>query len=371
VTPELETIGTPALWLGFLAFVLTMLVVDLGVFQRRAHTPGWREAVSWSAVWVGLALLFNLAVYLRFGPRPALEFLTGYLIEKALSVDNLFVFLVIFGYFRVPPTLQHRVLFWGILGALVMRAAFIMAGAALLHRFQWIIYVFGALLVVTGVKLLRERTGGFRPEDNRIIGLLARVLPLTEESHGARFAIRERGRWLVTPLFFTLVTVEVVDVVFAVDSIPAVFAVTRDPFIVFTSNIFAILGLRALYFLLAGSLTRLRYLNVGLAGVLVFVGGKMLLSGVAPIPVAVSLAVVAGLLGAAVVASAVWRPRVAIADPARTLIPFTGACQHYRTPKCGTPCRSGTGTSRRPTRSGSCEASSTRLRAGTTSPTRS
>jgi tellurite resistance protein TerC len=300
---QLETVGTPALWIGFVAFVLTMLVVDLGVFQRRPHAVGWREALAWSAVWVSLALLFNLGIYVWFGPQRALEFFTGYLIEKALSIDNLFVFLVIFGYFRIAGALQHRVLFWGILGALVMRAVFILAGGLLLQTFHGIIYLFGGLLVLTGVKLLRQREGDLHPERNLVVRLLARVLPVSAEPHGARFVIREGGRRLVTPLFLTLVTVEVSDLVFAIDSIPAVFAVTRDPFIVFTSNIFAILGLRALYFLLAGSLSRVRYLNVGLAGVLVFVGAKMILSGVVAVPIGLSLAVVAGLLGVSVAAS--------------------------------------------------------------------
>jgi tellurite resistance protein TerC len=322
----LETVGTPTLWVGFLAFVLTMLAVDLGVFQRRPHAVGWREALAWSAVWVSLALLFNLGIYVWFGPQRALEFFTGYLIEKALSVDNLFVFLVIFGYFGISPALQHRVLFWGILGALAMRAAFIMAGGVLLQTFHWTIYLFGGLLVLTGVKLLRERSGDFHPERNRAVRLLARVLPVSKDQHGARFVIREGPRRLVTPLFLTLVTVEISDLMFAVDSIPAVFAVTRDPFIVFTSNIFAILGLRALYFLLAGSLSRIRYLNVGLAGVLVFVGGKMLLSAVIAVPIGLSLTVVALLLGASVVASLLFvqtgggeAPAVAEAGPVAVL----------------------------------------------------
>jgi tellurite resistance protein TerC len=300
---DLVTIGTPLLWAGFLAFVLAMLVLDLGVFHRRPHAVGWREALAWSSVWVGVALLFNLAIYWWFGPQRALEFLTGYLIEKALSVDNLFVFLVIFAYFEVAPRLQHRVLFWGIVGALVMRAAFILAGGFLFQTFHWVIYLFGGLLVVTGVKLLRQKDGDVHPERNIVVRMTARVLPVSLEQRDGRFVRREGSRWLVTPLGLTLVAVEVSDLMFAVDSIPAVFAITRDPFIVFTSNIFAILGLRALYFLLASSLSRIRYLNVGLAGVLVFVGVKMLLSGVVVIPVALSLAVVAMTLAASVAAS--------------------------------------------------------------------
>jgi tellurite resistance protein TerC len=308
---ELETVGTPALWLGFLVFVAAMLALDLGVLQRRAHNPRWREALGWSAAWITLALLFNAWIYARFGSKPALEFLTGYLIEKALSVDNLFVFLVIFGYFRIPPAFQHRILFWGILGALLMRGLFIVAGTALILSFHWVIYLFGGLLVFTGMRLLREPTGGFHPEGNRVVNFLARRLPISPAAHQGRFVVRQGRRLLVTSLFLTLVTVELADVMFAVDSIPAVFSVTRDPFIVFTSNIFAILGLRALYFLLAGSLSRLRFLNVGLAGVLVFVGGKMLVSGVAPVPIGVSLGVVALLLGAAVAASVLWPTRQA------------------------------------------------------------
>jgi tellurite resistance protein TerC len=299
----IETIGTPLLLFGFLALVVAMLVVDLGVFHRKAHAVGIREALIWSAVWVGLALAFNAAIYHWFGPERALEFLTGYVIEKALSVDNLFVFLVIFGYFKVATSLQHRVLFWGIVGAVVMRAAFIVVGGALLQSFHWIVYVFGGILVLTGVRLLRQGEGEVHPERNLVVRLVARLLPVSPGRHGARFVVREGGRRLVTPLFLALVTVEVSDVVFAVDSIPAVFAITRDPFIVFTSNIFAILGLRSLYFLLAGGLMRLRYLNTGLAAVLVFVGGKMLLADLVKVPIGVSLLVVATLLGGAVAAS--------------------------------------------------------------------
>jgi tellurite resistance protein TerC len=317
----IETIGTPLLWTGFLAFVLAMLAVDLGVFHRRTHAVGLREALVWSLVWVALALAFNGAIYRWFGPERALEFLTGYLIEKALSVDNLFVFVVIFAYFGVAPRLQHRVLFWGILGALVMRAAFIVAGGVLLQAFHWTVYLFGGLLVLTGLKLLRQRDGRIRPERNPLVRLLARVLPVSAEPLGERFAVRENGRWILTPLFLALVTVEVSDLVFAVDSIPAIFAVTTDPFIVFTSNIFAILGLRSLYFLLADVVGRFRYLHVGLAGVLVFVGGKMLAVDLVEVPIGWSLAVVAALLGASVAASLGARgapgPAVPAAAPGR------------------------------------------------------
>jgi tellurite resistance protein TerC len=299
----IETIGSPALWIGFLAFVFAMLAVDLGVFHRHSRAVSAREAFAWSLVWIGLALAFNGAVYYWFGPARALEFLTGYLIEKALSVDNLFVFVVIFSYFNVKPALQHRVLFWGVLGALLMRAVFIVAGGALLEAFHWTIYLFGGLLLVTGVKLLRQKEGDIHPERNPVVRLLARALPVSTAATGQRFFVRDGGRWAVTPLFMALVTVEVSDLVFAADSIPAIFAITTDPFIVFTSNIFAILGLRSLYFLLAGMIGRFRYLNVGLAAVLIFVGAKMMLVEWIKVPIVLSLSVVAGLLMISIVAS--------------------------------------------------------------------
>jgi tellurite resistance protein TerC len=299
----IETVGTPLLWAGFLAFVFAMLALDLGVFHRQSRAVSAREALAWSLVWIGLALAFNAAIYYWFGPARALEFLTGYLIEKALSVDNLFVFVVIFSYFSVSSAQQHRVLFWGILGALVMRAVFIVAGGALLQAFHWTIYLFGGLLLVTGVKLLRQKEGDIHPERNPVVQLIARAFPVSTAATGERFFVREAGRWAITPLFMALVTVEVSDLVFAVDSIPAIFAITTDPFIVFTSNIFAILGLRSLYFLLAGMIGRFRYLNVGLAAVLIFVGAKMMLVEWIKLPIVVSLGVVAGLLTLSVVAS--------------------------------------------------------------------
>jgi len=315
-----DTIGTPALWVGFLAFVLAMLMVDLGIFQRRPHAVGWREAIAWSAVWVGLALLFDLGIYVWFGPERALEFLTGYLIEKALSLDNLFVFIVIFGYFGIPSTQQHRVLFWGILGALAMRAAAIVGGGALLDAFHWTIYVFGGLLVLTGARLWHTRNSDGHKGTARLVRGLARVLPVARQPHGQRFVAREGSRVVPTPLFLALISVEVSDLVFAVDSIPAIFAITRDPFIVFTSNIFAILGLRALYFLLAGGLSRVRYLSAGLAAVLVFVGAKMLVSEWVAVPVGVSLAVIALILGTAVFAS-MARPAAAGRNPGVAAVP--------------------------------------------------
>ena len=299
----METIGTVWLWGGFTTFVLVMLALDLGVFHRKAHEVRFREALSWSVVWVALALAFNVAIWAWYGPTKGLEFLTGYLIEKALSVDNIFVFLVLFSLFAVPPSDQHRVLFWGILGALIMRAVFIVAGAALIERFHWIIYVFGGLLLVTGVKLFVQRHEQLQPERNPIFRLFRRFVPSVPEYHGHRFTVVKNGRRYATPLLAVLVAVEATDLVFAVDSIPAVFAVTTDPFIVYTSNIFAILGLRAMFFLLAGVMDRFRYLKPGLAAVLVFVGAKMMMTGVYKIPVGVSLGVVAGILTVSVVAS--------------------------------------------------------------------
>jgi tellurite resistance protein TerC len=297
------SVGTPALWAGFIGFVLVMLALDLGVFNRRAHEIHIREALIWSVIWVSISLLFNAWIWHHFGAVHGLEFLTGYLLEKALSVDNLFVFIVLFSFFAVPAKLQHRVLFWGILGALVMRALFIVAGAALIHRFHWIIYVFRAFLLFTGVKLLLHRGGEIHPERNPVMKVFRRFIPLTSDYRGASFVVKEGGRWLATPLLMVLVVVEATDIVFAVDSIPAIFAITTDPFIVFTSNIFAILGLRALYFLLAGMMGRFHYLKVGLGLVLAFVGVKMLLADVGKLPVAVSLGVIAALLGGSIVAS--------------------------------------------------------------------
>jgi tellurite resistance protein TerC len=299
----LETVGTPALWAGFIVFVIAMLALDLGVFHRQAHVVRFKEALAWSVVWVVLALAFNAWVYTAFGPQRGLEFLTGYLIEKALAVDNIFVFVVIFSAFAVPAAYQHRVLFWGVLGALVMRAVFIFAGAALIARFHWVLYLFGALLVLTGIKLLVLRDAVPRPDQNPLFKLFRRLIPAVSEYHGQRFTIVKDGRRFATPLLLVLVAVEITDLVFAVDSIPAIFAITRDPFIVFTSNIFAILGLRAMYFLLADVVTRFHYLKVGLALVLTFVGTKMLIMDVYKIPIGVSLGVVAALLVGSVLVS--------------------------------------------------------------------
>jgi tellurite resistance protein TerC len=291
------------LWVGFNVFVLVMLALDLGVFHRKAHVVSVREASIWSAVWIGLALLFNLGIWHYLGPQKGVEFLTGYLIEKSLSVDNIFVFALIFGYFAVPEEYQHRVLFWGILGALVMRAIFIAAGAALLASFHWIIYVFGAFLIVTGIKMVLTPAKGLEPEKNPVVRLVRRLFPVSDRYHGQRFFVRDRGILTATPLFVVLALVETTDLIFAVDSIPAIFAVTSDPFIVYTSNVFAILGLRSLYFLLAGVMSKFEYLKHGLAAILVFVGTKMAIIDLYKIPSTVSLGVVAAILAIAVVAS--------------------------------------------------------------------
>lgn len=299
----LETVGTPSLWIGFTVFVLAMLALDLGVFHRKAHEVHVREALLWTGVWISLALVFNAGVYFWFGSERALEFLAGYLIEKALSVDNIFIFILIFSVFAVPAQLQHRVLFWGILGALVMRALFIVVGAALLHNFHWIGYIFGAFLVFTGIKLLVQRASEVHPERNPVFRLFRRFVPSVEHYRGGHFTVVEAGKRYATPLLLVLVLIEVTDLIFAVDSIPAVFAITTDPFIVFTSNIFAILGLRALYFALAGMMGKFHYLKVGLSLILVFVGAKMLVAGIYKIPIWASLAVIVVLLGGAVAAS--------------------------------------------------------------------
>jgi len=305
----LISIAGPLAWALFGTVIIAMLALDLGVFHRKAHVVRFREAAVWSAVWVTLALLFNAFVYVRFGSDRALEFFQAWLIEKALSVDNLFVFLAAFSYFAVPPRLQHRVLFWGVLGALVTRAAFIAIGAALLAAFHWVMYVFGIFLVVTAVRLLFGAEEEAHPERNPVLRLFRRFVRLTPEYVGTRFLVKREGRWFATPLLLVLVVIEATDVVFAVDSIPAVFAVTRDVFIVYTSNIFAILGLRALCFLVASLVRKLHYLKAGLALVLAFVGIKMLIADRFRIPDRVSLIVVAGLIGGAAVVSFLFAPK--------------------------------------------------------------
>jgi tellurite resistance protein TerC len=291
------------LWIGFNVFVLGMLALDLGVFHRRAHAVRMREAAIWSIVWIALSLVFNYWIYLEQGSRPALEFFTGYLIEKALSVDNIFVFVLIFSYFRVPAEYQHRVLFWGVLGALLMRGAMIAAGAYLIATFHWILYVFGAFLVFTAIRMAIQKDQHIEPEANPVVRFVRRFTPVTERYEGQKFFVKVGGRRFATPLLIVLVMVETTDLIFAVDSIPAIFAVTVDPFIVYTSNVFAILGLRALYFLLAGFITTFHYLKLGLAVDLGWVGAKMLLADVLEIPLPVSLGIIALVLAVSVVAS--------------------------------------------------------------------
>jgi tellurite resistance protein TerC len=288
--------GEPLAWIVFGVVIAAMLALDLGIVNRKAHVIGTREAAIWSAVWIGVALLFNLGVYVRCGGDRALEFFQAWLIEKALSVDNLFVFLAAFSYFAVPAHLQHRVLFWGILGALITRGLFIAIGAALLAAFHWVMYVFGVFLVITGARLLFGGDADVHPERNPVLALFRRFVPLTTDYDGQHFWVRRSGKLLATPLLMVLVVLEATDVVFAVDSIPAVFGVTRDVFIVYTSNIFAVFGLRALCFLVASLVRRLRYLKPALAFVLAFVGGKMLIADRYRISDLVSLAVVGGLI---------------------------------------------------------------------------
>ncbi|MDM8008290.1 MAG: TerC family protein [Phycisphaerae bacterium] len=302
------------LWTGFLAFVLAMLALDLGVFHRKSHRVSLKEALVWTAVWVVLALLFNVGLWRWRGSEPAMEFLAGYLIEKALSVDNIFVFVMIFNFFRVPASYQHKVLFWGILSALVMRAIFIAAGITLLEHFHWLIYVFGAFLIITGIKMAVVKDKEIHPERNPVLRLFRRLVPVTDDYEGDRFFVRRDSRLWATPMFVTLLFVELTDLIFAVDSIPAILAITQDTFIVYTSNVFAILGLRALYFALAGVMQLFRYLNYGLALILVFVGVKMSLVDLYKMPVAVSLGVVAAILAISVLVS-LLRPAPQPATP--------------------------------------------------------
>jgi len=305
--------GTIWLWIGFNLFVLSLLALDLGVFHRHAHKVSIKEATIWSIVWITMAMFFNLGLYLfwdKVSPNSsysnseaALAFFTGYLIEKSLSVDNIFVFVLIFTFFAVPAIYQHRVLFWGILGALIMRGALIAVGAVLLKEFHWIIYIFGAFLIFTGIRMAIHRNEEMHPEQNPVVKLLRRIIPVAENYEGDHFFIRRAGKLLATPLFLVLLIVESTDLVFAVDSIPAIFAVTNDPFIVYTSNVFAILGLRSLYFLLAGVLDKFYYLKLGLSFVLAFVGTKMVIVDIYKIPVGLSLGVIASILAISVVGS--------------------------------------------------------------------
>lgn len=298
---QLSSIGSPWAWGGFVLGVLFFLALDLGVFHREARKVSYRDALTWSLVWVAMASLFAVGLYFTHGPKPALEFTTGYLIEKSLSVDNIFVFVVVFAAFRIPNVLQHRVLFWGILTALVLRVVMIFAGAAALQRFHWLIYIFGGFLILTGIKLVfsKEDAEG----ESLAMRLARRLIPSSKQLDGERFWTVENGRRVATPLLVTLVCIEFSDIIFALDSIPAIFAVTTDPFLVFTSNIFAILGLRSLFFLLADVMDRFVYLRFGLAAVLVFVGIKMVIVEFVKIPPALSLVVIAALLGTSITAS--------------------------------------------------------------------
>ena len=297
------------LWIAFNVFVFGMLAIDLGVFHRKAHAVTTREATVWCIVWISLGLIFNAGVYTWMGPEKGLEFFTGYLIEYSLSVDNIFVFIIILTYFSISPAHQHRVLFWGILGALIMRGVFIVTGTLLLQLFHWVIYVLGGFLVFTGIKMFTSDETSVHPEDNHIIKVLRRVMPITTEFEGQRFFVKRDGKWAATPLFVVLLVIESTDLIFAVDSVPAIFAVSLDPFIVYTSNVFAILGLRSLYFLLAGVMDLFIYLRYGLGVVLSFVGIKMVLADIYKIPIGVSLAVVAGILAISIVASLLVRSK--------------------------------------------------------------
>lgn len=294
------------IWIAFNIFVVCMLALDLLVFHRHAHVVKVKEALLFSAFWIALALAFNVVIWWWQGPEVALQFFTGYLIEKSLSIDNLFVFLLIFSYFAVPSIYQHRVLFWGVLGALVMRFVFIVAGAALLARFHWLIYVFGVFLIFTGLRMARKGDEEIHPEKNPVVNFVRRLMPVTPDYQGGRFFIRDMGRLMATPLFIVLVMVETTDVIFALDSIPAIFAITTDPFIVYTSNVFAILGLRSLFFALAGVMVMFHYLKLGLSAVLTFIGAKMVLADFLHIPIGISLLIIAGILIASVVASLIW-----------------------------------------------------------------
>ncbi len=302
--------GTTLIWIGFNLFVLAMLAIDLGVFNRKTHVVSTREASIWVTVWVTLALLFGGILYVLRGYQSALEYFTGYVIEYSLSMDNIFVFVLIFSYFAVPASYQHRVLFWGILGALVMRGVMIVAGAALIKQFHWIIYIFGAFLIFTGIRMARHKDEEVHPERNPLIRLVRRRLPVTENYEGSHFFVRRDGVLMATPLFIVLLMVESTDLIFAVDSIPAIFAVTTDPFIVYTSNVFAILGLRSLYFVLRGAVDKFHYLKPALAAVLTFVGLKMVLTDVYKVPIVASLLVIVSLLGIGIVASLIRTRRL-------------------------------------------------------------
>ena len=290
-------------WIGFNLLVAALMAIDLGLFHRKSHEIEVREALWMSLFWIVIALVFNLGIFFIKGPDAGMQFLAGYVLEKSLSVDNLFVFLLIFNYFKVPRAFQFKILFWGIVGALVMRAIFIFAGVAMLHNFHWVMYIFGAVLVFTGFKLFSEKEKEIQPAKNPVVKVFQKFYPTTTQYHHDKFFVREAGRWLATPLFVVLLVVETTDVIFAVDSIPAVLAVSRDPFIVYTSNVFAILGLRALYFALAGMMQLFHYLHYGLGVILIFIGMKMLVTDLWHIPTGAALGFIALVLGASVIVS--------------------------------------------------------------------
>ncbi len=316
ISANIMTGGGPWPWILFNLFVLCMLALDLGVFHRKAHIVSFKESIAWTIVWVVMAMIFNLGIAHFMGGEKGVEFLTGYVIEKSLSVDNIFVFALLFSAFAVPTLYQHKILFWGIIGALLMRAAMIAVGASLVSNFTWIIYVFGAFLIITGIKMLIKKEEPYDPGKSRILAMFRKIMPVTDGYREGRFFVRENGIRHATPLFMVLILVEFTDVIFAVDSIPAIFAVTTDPFIVYTSNVFAILGLRSLYFALAGVMDKFHHLKTGLALVLGFVGVKMLLSHSAwKIDTHVSLGVIVVVLAGSVVASLVWTKKTT--DPAK------------------------------------------------------
>lgn len=294
------------LWVGFNVFVLLMLALDLGVFHRKTHVVTVREALTWTGVWITLAMFFNLFVYGYFGEEKAVEFFTGYLIEKSLSVDNIFVIILIFSYFHVPQEYQHKVLFWGILGALVMRIIFILSGIELIHRFHWLIYVFGGFLIFTGIRMLTSSDVKIEPERNPLVKLARKIFSVTERFEGSSFFVKREGKTWATPLFLVVILIEATDLIFAVDSIPAILAISEDPFIVYTSNVFAILGLRSLYFALSGIEKYFHYLKFGLSAILVFVGIKMCIVDFYKIPVGVSLIVIVFTLALAMIGSVLF-----------------------------------------------------------------
>ncbi|MDQ4139840.1 MAG: TerC family protein [Bacteroidota bacterium] len=290
-------------WIGFNVFVLLMLALDLGVFNRKAHAVSVKEALTWSGVWICLALIFNSLIYYWFGEPKAIEFLTGYVIEKSLSVDNIFVFVLVFNYFQIPAIYQHKVLFWGVLGALLLRVIFIFAGVALIEKFHWTIYLFGAFLIYTGYQMFSEQDKKVEPEKNPVIKFFRKIMPVTPHLEGGKFFVRQAGNTYATPLFLVLILIETTDLIFAVDSIPAILAITQDQFIVYTSNVFAILGLRSLYFALAHVIHRFIYLSTGLAVIFIFVGLKMVLVDVFKIPTFISLIVIGLIITISIVFS--------------------------------------------------------------------